>query len=70
MIRDSLTYQQARAEIARSVMRDYSRRQSLIILWGIADRYPHRSDWDASAVSLAYKIAWALLPAGPQGVAQ
>lgn len=67
MTRDPLTYQQARAEIARAIMREYTWRESLDLLWALPFRSPRWSDMDSSAVSLAYRIAWSLLPSGPDG---
>ena len=57
------TWQQARAEIVRAALHGYSRDQLLELVFRLSptERIPH----DCSVVSLAYKLAWRLLPASP-----
>jgi len=62
------TLQQARAAIVRAAIHNYSREQLAAILRHLAPgiHIPN----DCSILSLAYKLAWQLLPAGLNQAAQ
>jgi hypothetical protein len=59
----SFTYQQARAEIARTVVRTLDRESMIAVLSMLAYSGPPATP-RTTARQLAYRIAWCLLPAG------
>lgn len=57
------TWQQARAKIVCAALHNYDRDQLIALVLRLCptERIPH----DCSVISLAYKLAWRLLPASP-----
>jgi hypothetical protein len=56
------TWQQARAKIVRAAIRYYSRDQLITMLARLSPNT--RISHTCSILSIAYKLAWQLLPAG------
>lgn len=62
-----ISYQTARAMIVRTLLAHHSRPELLDRLARLGRRASPSHELFLSDRSLAYQIAWALLPAGPDG---